>query len=130
MLSNDERISWSILTGHKNIKLVKLFFTFTKEPPLITIRSKEKKAANPTSAPHGEFGPEVAVPNNFINKVTEISPSTQRNLQERSTQTAVESVVKSIEIKVETSKPNEIMQFNQKFQAADLFVYTDCANFA
>lgn len=45
-------------------------------------------------------------------------------------QTAVESVVKSIEIEVETSKPNEIMQFNQKFQAADLFVYTDCANFA
>ena len=45
-------------------------------------------------------------------------------------QTAVESVVKSIEIKVETSKPNEIMQVNQKFQAADLFVYTDCANFA
>lgn len=98
MLSNDERISWSILTGHKNIKLVKLFFTFTKEPPLITIRSKEKKAANPTSAPHGEFGPKVAVPNNFINKVTEISPSTQRNLQEKSTQTAVESVVKSIEM--------------------------------
>ena len=94
------------------------------------MRSKEKNAANPTSASHGEFEPEVAVPNNFINKVTEISPSAQRNLQEKSTQTAVESVVKSIEIKVETSKPNEIMQFNQKFQAADLFVYTDCANFA
>lgn len=126
MLSNDERISWSILTGHKNIKLVKLFFTFTKEPPLITIRSKEKNAANPTSASHGEFGPEVAIPNNFINKDTEISPPTQRNLQEKSTQTPVES----IEMKVETFKPNEIMQFNQKFQAADLFVYTDCANFA
>jgi len=110
--------------------LVKLFFTFTKEPPLITIRSKEKNAANPTSASHGEFGPEVAIPNNFINKDTEISPPTQRNLQEKSTQTPVESIVKSIEMKVETSKPNEIMQFNQKFQAADLFVYTDCANFA
>ena len=130
MLSNDERISWSILTGHKNIKLVKLFFTFTKEPPLITIRSKEKKPPIPRQPLMASLGQRLLYPTISSTKLRKSPRPPKETCKKNPHKRPLNLSLNLSKWKVETSKPNEIMQFNQKFQAADLFVYTDCANFA